>query len=128
MNYGGGLSGGSGLEGGFGGLGLGGGYGCAQGAGFTGGSVRFGHLGGGLGGGFGMYNDAPLIACDEKMTMQNLNDRLASYLDKVRCLEEENSELECKIREWYDRQGPVCDPKDYTCFYQQIEDLKNQVS
>ncbi|KAJ6660705.1 hypothetical protein lerEdw1_017702 [Lerista edwardsae] len=59
--------------------------------------------------------------------MQNLNDRLASYLDKVRCLEEENSELECKIREWYDRQGSLIDMKDYSCYYHQIEDLKNQI-
>ncbi|XP_066485355.1 keratin, type I cytoskeletal 19-like [Tiliqua scincoides] len=61
------------------------------------------------------------------MTMQNLNDRLASYLDKVRCLEEENSELECKIRDWYDRQGSLIDMKDYSSYYHQIEDLKNQI-
>ncbi|XP_053121962.1 keratin, type I cytoskeletal 19-like [Hemicordylus capensis] len=131
VSYGGGLGGGSCIDGSFGGgLGggaLGGGFGCAPGGGFSGGSVRFGHIGGGLGGGFGIFNEAPLISCDEKMTMQNLNDRLASYLDKVRCLEEENSELECKIKEWYDRQGPICDPKDYGCYYQQIEDLKNQI-
>ncbi|XP_061444156.1 keratin, type I cytoskeletal 19-like [Rhineura floridana] len=64
---------------------------------------------------------------DEKMTMQNLNDRLASYLDKVRCLEEENADLECRIREFYAKQGPLCEPKDYTQYHQQIEDLKNQL-
>lgn len=64
---------------------------------------------------------------DGKMTMQNLNDRLASYLDKVRCLEEENAELECRIREFYAKQGPLCEPKDYSHYHQQIEDLKNQV-
>ncbi|XP_053217011.1 keratin, type I cytoskeletal 19-like [Podarcis raffonei] len=110
VSFGGGLSGGSCIDGGFGG-----GYMCAPG----GGGARFG--------GFGICNDVPLISCDEKMTMQNLNDRLASYLDKVRCLEEENAQLDCKIREWYDRQGALCDPKDYSCYYQQIEDLKNQI-
>uniref|UniRef100_A0A8C6VP38 IF rod domain-containing protein n=1 Tax=Naja naja TaxID=35670 RepID=A0A8C6VP38_NAJNA len=64
---------------------------------------------------------------DGKMTMQNLNDRLASYLDKVRCLEEENAELECRIREFYAKQGPLCEPKDYSHYHQQIEDLKNQL-
>ncbi|XP_028559516.2 keratin, type I cytoskeletal 19-like [Podarcis muralis] len=64
---------------------------------------------------------------DGKMTMQNLNDRLASYLDKVRCLEEENAELECRIREFYAKQGPLCEPKDYSHYHQQIEDYKNQL-
>uniref|UniRef100_A0A8D0B6S7 IF rod domain-containing protein n=1 Tax=Salvator merianae TaxID=96440 RepID=A0A8D0B6S7_SALMN len=115
------------IDGGFGGVVSGGplcgGFPCAPGGVLGGGSVRFGPIGGG----FGICNDVPLISCDEKMTMQNLNDRLASYLDKVRCLEEENAQLDCKIREWYDRQGPLCDQKDYSCYYQQIEDLKNQI-
>nr|XP_056720783.1 keratin, type I cytoskeletal 19-like [Euleptes europaea] len=109
---------------GFGGNGRGvmdGGYG------FSAGSTRYGHVGGSMGCGFGACNEAPLISCDEKMTMQNLNDRLASYLDKVRCLEEENMDLEGKIREWYEQQGPLYDQKDYSSYYQQIEDLKNQI-
>lgn len=89
----------------------------------SGSSFRFGQIGGG----FGICNETPLISCDEKMTMQNLNDRLASYLDKVRSLEEENADLESKIRQWYDRQGPPSELKDYSSYYQQIEELKNQV-
>ncbi|XP_010841415.1 PREDICTED: keratin, type I cytoskeletal 9-like [Bison bison bison] len=59
--------------------------------------------------------------------MQDLNSRLASYLDKVQKLEKENTDLETKIRDWYDRQGPKNVKKDYSCYYDTIEDLKNQI-
>ncbi|KYO46705.1 keratin, type I cytoskeletal 19-like [Alligator mississippiensis] len=58
--------------------------------------------------------------------MQNLNDRLATYLDKVRRLEEENADLEERIREWYRKQGPSIS-KDYSPYYQTIEQLQNQI-
>ncbi|XP_063158132.1 keratin, type I cytoskeletal 19-like [Candoia aspera] len=126
--YGGGLSGGSGTDSGFGGNVLGGSYVYGPGGGLGGGSVCFGQSGGGRGFGFGFgFGEPPLISRDEKLTMQCLNDRLASYLDKVRRLEEENAELESKIRQWYDQQGPPADLKDYSCYYKQIEDLKNQI-
>ncbi|NXK83575.1 K1C19 protein, partial [Amazona guildingii] len=105
------------------------------GMGFSGGSARFGGgmgggIGIGLGGGVvggGFAGDGILLSGDEKVTMQNLNDRLASYLDKVRCLEQENADLECRIREWYAKQGPFCEPRDYSCYYKEIEDLQNQI-
>ncbi|XP_010082481.1 PREDICTED: keratin, type I cytoskeletal 14-like, partial [Pterocles gutturalis] len=135
VNYGGGLSTGSLVGGNYGGsLGAAVLGGCS-GIGFSGGSARFGGgigggLGIGLGGGVvggGFAGDGILLSGDEKVTMQNLNDRLASYLDKVRCLEQENADLECRIREWYAKQGPFCEPRDYSCYYKEIEDLQNQI-
>ncbi|KAM5309338.1 uncharacterized protein AAES06_024321 [Glossophaga mutica] len=103
--YGGGFS--SSSFGGGLGSGFGGGYGCGFGAGFGGG-------------------DAGLLSGNEKMTMQNLNDRLASYLDKVRALEEANADLEIKIRDWYQRQQPS-ETKDYSPYFKTIEDLRNKI-
>ncbi|XP_048783147.1 keratin, type I cytoskeletal 16-like [Tympanuchus pallidicinctus] len=105
IGYGGGMSAGS-LAGGFCG-GLGGGF------------------GGGFAGSFGAGGDA-LLSGNEKITMQNLNDRLASYLDKVRRLEEDNAQLELHIREWYRKQAPSAS-KDYSSYYQTIEQLQNQI-
>ncbi|NWS24599.1 K1C17 protein, partial [Polioptila caerulea] len=67
-----------------------------------------------------------LLSTNEKLTMQNLNDRLASYMDKVRRLEEENSQLEQLIREWYKNQAPS-QSKDYSQYYRTIEELQNQI-
>lgn len=75
-------------------------------------------LGGGDNG-FGMV-------VNEKTTMQNLNDRLASYLEKVRSLEKANAQLERQIREWYDKRTPVS--KDYSHYYVTIEDLRKKIS
>ncbi|XP_049636391.1 keratin, type I cytoskeletal 17 [Suncus etruscus] len=80
--------------------------------------------GGGYGSSFGAVDG--LLAGGEKATMQNLNDRLASYLDKVRALEEANTELEVKIRDWYQKQAPGPAP-DYSHYYHVIEDLKSKI-
>ncbi|XP_028636223.1 keratin, type I cytoskeletal 14 isoform X2 [Grammomys surdaster] len=90
--------------------GYGGGYACS--------------LGGGFGSSFGV-SDA-LLGGSEKETMQNLNDRLATYLDRVRALEEANTDLEVKIREWYKKQGPG-PARDYSPFFKTIEDLRNKI-
>uniref|UniRef100_A0A8C7A5F8 Keratin, type I cytoskeletal 10 n=1 Tax=Neovison vison TaxID=452646 RepID=A0A8C7A5F8_NEOVI len=144
----GGSSGGyGGLGGGFGGGNFGGGYGSSSfgggcgGGSFGGGSFGGGSFGGGGfggggfgGGSFGGYGggfggDGGLLSGNEKVTMQNLNDRLASYLDKVRALEESNYELEGKIKEWYEKHGNSSqrEPRDYSKYYQTIEELKNQI-
>ena len=119
--YGGGFSSSSSFGGALG-SGFGGGYGGGLGAGFGGGFG--GGVGGGFGGGFGVGDG--LLAGSEKVTMQNLNDRLASYLDKVRALEEANADLEVKIRDWYQRQRPA-ETKDYSPYFKTIEDLRNKV-
>ncbi|XP_006264600.3 keratin, type I cytoskeletal 14 [Alligator mississippiensis] len=125
-SVGGGFGGGSfggGLGGGFGG-GSGGGFGGGLGGGFGGGSG--GGFGGGLGFGGPFGGGDGILPAGEKETMQNLNDRLAAYLDKVRALEEANSELEIKIRDWYKKQGPGPD-RDYSPYYRTIEDLRNKI-
>ena len=59
--------------------------------------------------------------------MQNLNERLASYLEKVRALEEANADLEVKIRDWYQKQRPT-EIKDYSPYFKTIEELRDKVS
>lgn len=62
----------------------------------------------------------------EKETMQFLNDRLASYLEKVRGLEEMNAALECQIREQSEGDIPLVCP-EYQCYFDTIEDLQQKV-
>lgn len=64
---------------------------------------------------------------DEKEVMQNLNDRLACYIDKAQCLEAENAKLKSKISNFYAKQGLIGEWKDYSHNYRQIEELKKQV-
>lgn len=66
------------------------------------------------------------INSHEKETMQTLNERLASYLEKVRMLEGENSELENKIQEECSKALPVLCP-DCLSYYTTIEELQQKV-
>ncbi|KAM5135068.1 keratin, type I cytoskeletal 19-like [Mantella aurantiaca] len=71
-------------------------------------------------------NSDVLLAGNEKETMQNLNDRLATYLDKVRSLEKANSEIEIRIKEWHVKNSGYVE-RDFNNYYQTIEGLKNQI-
>ncbi|XP_006883938.1 PREDICTED: keratin, type I cytoskeletal 18-like [Elephantulus edwardii] len=61
----------------------------------------------------------------EKETMQDLNDRLASYLEKVKSLETENRRLESKIREHLEKKGPK--DRDWSHYFKTIEELRAQI-
>ncbi|XP_078501596.1 keratin, type I cytoskeletal 19-like isoform X2 [Lissotriton helveticus] len=119
--------------------GFGSGFGFGSGGGFSagGGSSSFGGFGGGLGGGFGggfgssASESSSILGGNEKQTMQNLNDRLSNYLDKVHSLEQSNTELERKIREWYDKHGAsasTASQRDYGHFYKTIEELRAKIA
>lgn len=97
-----------------------GGFGGYGGRGGAGSSYSFSMSGCG-GGDFGE------ISANEKVTMQNLNDRLASYLEKVRSLEKANAELEVKIRNFLENKSSPA-ARNYSAYEATIADLQNKVN
>ncbi|KAM9252216.1 keratin, type I cytoskeletal 18 [Cariama cristata] len=84
--------------------------------------------GGGYGAGLGgnvLLMGSGMVG-NEKETMQDLNDRLATYLEKVRSLEEENRRLEIQIRDFMAKKGPRT--QDWGHHWEVIEELREKIS
>ncbi|XP_032890740.1 keratin, type I cytoskeletal 47 kDa-like isoform X2 [Amblyraja radiata] len=106
------------------GMSLGFGSGSSSGLGFGSGSgssssMSFAMSSSGMGSGSGLFNN-------EKQTMQDLNDRLAHYLDMVRALEKSNSELEIQIRTHSEKHAAV--QRDYSAYWVTISGLRDQIT
>lgn len=74
---------------------------------------------------FGL-SDAVDISANGKTTMQNLNDRLAGYLERVRNLENANMDLELKIRQFLESKTAP-EAHNFSAFSVQIKDIQEKV-
>ncbi|XP_021234825.1 keratin, type I cytoskeletal 18 [Numida meleagris] len=95
----------------------GGNYGAGYGAGY----------GGGYGAGYGgsLLLSGSGVVQNEKETMQDLNERLATYLEKVRSLEHDNQRLEAQIRESLAKRGPST--RDWGHYWDTIQQLRDKI-
>ncbi|GCB80874.1 hypothetical protein scyTo_0022089 [Scyliorhinus torazame] len=82
----------------------------------------------GMGSSFGasssMYTSS-VGGLNEKAEMQNLNDRLAHYLEQVRSLEASNSRMELEIRQFYEKTAPAT--RDWSAYWATINGLRGQI-
>ncbi|XP_069763259.1 keratin, type I cytoskeletal 19-like [Narcine bancroftii] len=90
-------------------------------------SVNYGSNKSGTYGGFYSSGMLAPFSINEKQTMQNLNERLSNYLEKVRSLEKSNGELEGKIREYYENRSPASF-KEMGDYWKTIHDLRTQIN
>nr|XP_006114352.1 keratin, type I cytoskeletal 23 [Pelodiscus sinensis] len=70
--------------------------------------------------------DSVFLGGNEKQTMQNLNERLAAYLEKVRSLEAANAQLENCILEWHKKKSNET-VQDFNQYKQNIVDTQGQI-
>ncbi|XP_061689484.1 keratin, type I cytoskeletal 18-like [Syngnathoides biaculeatus] len=75
---------------------------------------------------FSGFNKRTLVVENEKYALQQLNDRLASYMETVRSLEKANSKLEIKIKEAIEKRGPQ-ERREYSKYNAVIADLRAKI-